>query len=461
MLRNVLFALLILIVGKCYAQENYFVLIQTDNNQPFYARLEDKTLSSTFQGHLILSQLKDGRYSITIGWPKQLFPEQQYSFAVNGKDMELQLKEQENKGWGVFNPQIQEWLPIERKEPATSVHIVGIKKDDAFSRLMAGVVSDTAVMYNTYAMEAALKDSPVVKSVPKVDTLKVLPVETNSRPADTTAIITTTVKMDSPVVVSTVMTPHRDTAMTVDSAKAVIPSHPISDVVKLSERKTSKGLRLAFADRTKGRKTDTIIVIIPMDSSLTAVKTAESAGSSGSVRSPDSTKSVTLSAATGNPPAGTVPTTTETVSEYKSDTLHLYLGPKKAAHNAPASGAVTGELYRKPDSSQKRAETKPVLVNSDCHNFATDYDVDKLRVKMLEISKDDDKIAAAKKIFKTKCFTTKQIRALSEVFAGDATKYKFFEAAYPFVSDDRFRELTDLLADRVYNRKFRAMTGQR
>jgi hypothetical protein len=446
MLRKVLFTLLILIAGKCYAQENYFVLIQADNNQPFYARLEDKTLSSTFQGHLILSQLKDGRYSITIGFPKQLFPEQQYSFAINGKDLELQLKEQENKGWGVLNPQTQEWLTVEKKDPATSVHIDGIKKDDAFSRLMAGVVSDTAVMYNTYAMEAALKDSPVVKPESKMDTPR--------------ALVADAIKVDTSVVTSTVMTPRHDTVITVDSARTVAPSRPTGTVTKLSERKTSKGLRLAFADKTKGRKADTVIVIIPMDSSLTVVKT---------VRPSDSTKSAAPTATVSpagrqpvvNPPAGAPPTATETVSEYKSDTLHLYLGPKKGRHSTPASGAATGELYRKPDSSQKKAETKLVLVNSDCHNFATDYDVDKLRVKMLEISKDDEKIAAAKKIFRTKCFTTKQIRALSEVFTADAAKYRFFETAYPFVSDDRFRELTDLLTDPVYNSKFRAMTGQR
>jgi hypothetical protein len=47
------------------------------------------------------------------------------------------------------------------------------------------------------------------------------------------------------------------------------------------------------------------------------------------------------------------------------------------------------------------------------------------------------------------------------VFATDAGKFRFFEAAYPFVSDDRFRELTDLLTDPAYNAKFKAMTGQR
>lgn len=104
---------------------------------------------------------------------------------------------------------------------------------------------------------------------------------------------------------------------------------------------------------------------------------------------------------------------------------------------------------------------KVVLVNSDCKDFASDYDVDKLRVRMLDVEKDDDKMLAAKKVFKTKCFTTKQIKALSEVFTSDASRYKFFESAYPFVSDDHFRELAELLTDPVYNAKFKVMTNPR
>ena len=99
------------------------------------------------------------------------------------------------------------------------------------------------------------------------------------------------------------------------------------------------------------------------------------------------------------------------------------------------------------------------VVNSDCKNFASDYDVDRLRVKMLEAVKDEDRIQIARKVFKSKCFTTRQIRALSEVFTTDALRYRFFEAAYPFVADDRFYELSDLLADPAYNSKFRIMTG--
>jgi hypothetical protein len=113
----------------------------------------------------------------------------------------------------------------------------------------------------------------------------------------------------------------------------------------------------------------------------------------------------------------------------------------------------------RPNDSAKKPSTKSPLpyVNSDCHAFATDYDVDKLRVKMLEGAKDDERIAAALKIFKTKCFYTRQIKALSEVFTADASKYRFFETAWPFAADEHFRELGALLTDPVNQNKFKAL----
>jgi hypothetical protein len=126
------------------------------------------------------------------------------------------------------------------------------------------------------------------------------------------------------------------------------------------------------------------------------------------------------------------------------------------------SGASATETPRSrpADTTRKSAVARSPFpfVNSDCHNYATDYDVDKLRVKLLEGNKDEDRIQTARKVFKTRCFSTRQIRALSEVFTTDVAKFHFFETAYPFCSDDQFRELSSLLADPVYNSKFRAMT---
>jgi hypothetical protein len=183
----------------------------------------------------------------------------------------------------------------------------------------------------------------------------------------------------------------------------------------LTEHRSSRSLRQVYTDHDSSGKADTVVIIIPLDTT----------------------------AQTGHPAVASFP---------------------RAAHMTDSGHLTAPQGHdRNPDTpalSPARTPTKSTLpfVNSDCHNFATDYDVDKLRVKMLESAKDDDRILTARKVFKTKCFSTRQIRALSEVFTTDATKFKFLEAAYPFVSDDHFAELSNLLADPVYGGRFRAMT---
>ena len=511
--------LLILMAGRNYAQQNYFVLIQADNNQPFYVRLENKSISSSAQGHLILSQLKEGTYTITIGFPKKLFPEQQFSISLLKKDLEFQLKDLGEKGWGLFNPQTLELkMPEEKKEDQLPHHLEGVKKDDAFSRLMAGVVSDTAVMYNTYALEATLRDSPAVSKAVVADTASSfpqgiaatgassaagaadtpgtsgipasgtpatagisasgLPVGTSSdsgaAPAavkDTSALavngasgagtLKTATRLDTAYYETPLFsrdsarlnpTKKDSSAFTLaDSAVSVPPATPGSaaaaskpasasplyrpgPVVKLSERKTSKGLRLVYADRQKGQKADTIVVIIPLDTTARLTQRTTATGSSVSS------------------PAGS--DTSTTTGAYRPIT-----SPNGSEITTAKTSPAANSLFRS-DTSQKKTPARLPFINSDCRNFATDYDVDRLRVKMLESAKEEDRILVARKIFKTKCFTTRQIKALCEVFASDGQKFKFLETAYPFVSDEHFKELADLLADPVYNSKFKTMTGQ-
>ena len=126
------------------------------------------------------------------------------------------------------------------------------------------------------------------------------------------------------------------------------------------------------------------------------------------------------------------------------------------------SHSTTTTLHPQSTDTSRTASRKSALpfVNSDCHAFATDYDVDKLRVRMLDATKDEDHIQVAYKIFKIKCSATKQIRALSEVFTTDPAKFKFLATAYPFVSDNQFPELVNLLSDPVYTGRFRTMTDR-
>jgi hypothetical protein len=393
--------MLILTAGRTYAQQ-YFVLIQADSSQSFYIRLGDQLYTSSPEGHLILSRLKDSSYSITIGFPGQVFPEERFSFDIHQKDQIFRLKQEDGRVWRLYDDQGLALKGLDGGESGNNKsRVAGIKKDDAFSRLMADLVRDTAVMYNTYAMQQILSDSPsraaTAVSPPAVSPPAISP---PAVPADTQAAAPVVTPPPTAPPVSTppaAVVPLYRPALK-DSAVVAGPLYRPSDVVKVSEHKSARSLRLVYADHAADSKTDTIVIIIPVD-------TGRQAAGGGHGPNPD------------------------------SPVLGSGSGPRQARPALP-------------------------FVNSDCHAYATDYDLDKLRVKMLGSAKDEDRIQDARRFFKTKCFSTRQIKALTEVFTTDATKFRFLEAAYPFVSDDHFPELISLLADPVYSGRFRAMTDR-
>ena len=96
--------ILILTAGRDYAQE-YFVLIQADSSQSFYVRLGSQLYSSSPEGHLILSQLKDSSYSITVGFPGQVFPEERFFFDIHQKDQVFRLKNDDGRVWRLYDGQ--------------------------------------------------------------------------------------------------------------------------------------------------------------------------------------------------------------------------------------------------------------------------------------------------------------------------------------------------------------------
>ena len=481
--------LFFLLAGECSAQ-NYFVFIDAGNRQPFYVRLDSQFYSSSAEGHIILSRLRDSLYDITIGFPGQTAPEQHYEFGVRGRDQAFEIRDHGGDAPGLFDLQANDWIKTRTKGSGPDeFRSTGIKKDDAFSRMMAGVVHDTAVLYNTYAMEQALSDSPALAKSPapasapsapptvadtsvaahdtsvamRDTTAAVTMIAATTTPAPTTTSIPTTMPdtsvakpdtsvafnappvvpppapRDTPTELYRTITPAPDTvtrlyrpmagsnahkaAPVIDSLGKTPLFRPITHVTKLSERRSPHSVRLVYADQSQGKKTDTIVVVIPVDTVRATL--TRSHGPNANADSPALSQNTTFRplVPAGNPPADNVRPANQT------------------------------------DTQRRPAKAAIAYVNSDCHDFANDLDVDKLRAKMLEAVRDDDRIAVARKAFKVKCFYTRYIRALSEVFTTDAAKYRFLEAAWPFAADEHFHELSSLLADPVYNGKFKTLTG--
>jgi hypothetical protein len=452
-------ALLLLLEIHAWAQRNHFIAIQSENKQPFYAKLAANVLNSTPSGHLIIPKLADSTYIITIGIPKNNALTEQFSITVT-KDVGFMLRNDKQKGLFLSNSQTAKIIqPVRQSEPALKdTSGTGAKKDDGFSRLMAQVVNDSAVMENMIVAEEPRKEEPK-KDQPGKETAKIETPANTPASGDSSVAFIKKKETDSlrkiPVVAKT----------SAKKQKVTPPKIQRSIVKMISEQRTDSSMELVYQDLIKDDVKDTVQIVILLDSGLAANKTAlmpsgdaennkkEITGAASGKKVPLHDSSGIASQQKAIPPGDTI--------RGKSD--------EKAA-----AGSSSGTNINNPNSSlpkdssltdttrKQASETKPLFrpmtLNTNCRNEATDYDVDRLRVKILAIEDEDDKISAAKKVFKTKCFYTNQIGALGELFPTDAGKYKLFDAAYPYVADlNNFTSLQSFLKDAYYINRFKAM----
>ena len=71
---------------QAYSQLNHFIYLQTDNQQPFYIKYNNRIYSSSAAGYLIISKLKDGPFDFAIGFPKSDLPELQFQSIIEKVD---------------------------------------------------------------------------------------------------------------------------------------------------------------------------------------------------------------------------------------------------------------------------------------------------------------------------------------------------------------------------------------
>ena len=433
------------------AQQEYFIFLQSDQQQPFYVRVGEKIYSSSPVGHLVVSGLKDSTYSLHIGFPKNQHPEMEFVIPVSKKDQGFQLKDMGDQGWNLFNFLTLQLLKPKSSAPKSSAYAPDIKKKtDNYSRLMAGVVNDTAVLYATFA--STVSSEPPVKQ-----TIAVTEIAQKRAVADTLAA------GDTPANSLTANETTRDTSQgaTVQASVTGDPNKkdPLTGVV-------ATGLPAR----------DTVLV----KSETTRTKTLDSTVNTKETVSVfrDSTNKQTQAVGTVAADQGI----SKIGEEKTSDGLKLRYVVKESGgvtdtvsafidYSIPAAGAVSAvqsrpdtltDLKKQVPSTSKTdsisAAGKLVMINSDCRNFASDRDVDKLRIKILSEKKDSEKLDVVKKEYRTKCYTSRQIKALSELFYQEPMRFEFLSASFPFVSDsENFRQLVSLLRDPVYVEKFEGL----
>ena len=429
------------------AQQTHFVYLQTDNGQPFYVKLNNKIISSSAEGYVILPEIMDGVHKIAVGFPKKEHPEESFTLNVDNNNEGFLIKSFENKGLQLFNLETLALIDGAGNDSAKP-EVASVKNDtDPFSQMLANVVKDSSILQNHQAA-----------SEPNV------PAEINSS-LETKVDTATTVDETTTAIV-----PSTDTA-------SVVKNHSVS---KILSSENESGLTMLYED-TNLDITDTVNVFIPFENSIT---------STGENKEIVENKNAGISSSTAKNQYTITPTvvkpkedetgfvlrkdSTADTNDLKTQPVQVFtIGPSKDDDNTSKKSEksngknIADNASSKQDKGEKTPQAEVVLlpkvvtsskVNSDCKSFATNGDFLKLRKKMAAEDTPEEMIKAAKKFFRNECFSTAQIKDLSYLFLNDKGRYMFFDAAYAHTSDsDQYQQLESQLSDEYYLNRFKAM----
>jgi hypothetical protein len=478
-----LFAVL-LAAFSAVAQQDHFVYLQTDNGKPFYVRMNSKILSSSSEGYIIIPNITDGVYQLKVGFPKKEYPEESFTISVNKYNEGYLIKHFEDKGLQLFN--METLALISGNKDTISSAVVTTEDNNPFTKMLATVVKDSSILQNhELAIENPAKVADTSGSANTTAEIEI------SSPPDTSTVMNIpTQPVDSAVAANTGSV--ASTLPAPDSSYTVATSD--SQVSKLLSRKDDKGLQMIYADHN-GNDNDTVRVFMPLakkdiPAGSKATNNGNSDRPSNKIYSSADT-SLTITPTIIKPEneqkgfvmrKDTLSVATDSASVDPSKTAPeqvFYIGPeeknKESQVEKPANekkGLFSGlNSSKNSDKEKDKTEKKPVNkiemlpkvvtsseVNSDCKEFADNEDFLRLRKKMASENNKEDMIKVARKAFKTRCFSTAQIKDLSFLFLTDEGKYMFFDAAYPHTSDsDQFNSLEAQLRDPYYKTRFEAM----
>ncbi|HVT87196.1 MAG TPA: DUF4476 domain-containing protein [Chitinophagaceae bacterium] len=396
MKRSILCLLILLAGYGAFSQRVYFVYLQTEQGQPFYVKMNDKVYSSDASGYLVLSKLFDSTYTFTVGFLQNKWPEQKFSVKIGGTDHGYLLKNFADKGWGLFD----------LKTMAVQMAAADAKETDN--------AAQTNVSPFTEILAKATGDS----------TLKQKPAETNTEEKKTVMTDLPSAKKDTTVsklpVSNVVETKENTQPLAENIGQKILPVEPYkrSKVIRKSESSTTTGFTVTYID-DYGTGKDTIRISIP--ESVQPVKKSD-IGKKEEVKF-----------------------------------LDIVIDSTQVPVNNITSKSQGEESSEKKRILADTTTNTPVFSNN-CVASADDKDFFELRKNMAASNGDDEMVDAARKYFKTKCFSTAQLKNLSTLFLDDAGKYRFFDAAYNYVSDvNNFGSLQSELKDPYYVNRFKAM----
>lgn len=391
------------------SQLNHFIYLQTDNQQPFYIKYNNRIISSSSSGYLILPKLKDGVVEFAVGFPKSDQQEQQFRYTINNADKGFLLKNFSDKGWGLYDLQTSSiiYAAVKTAETNNGTGNAVAPANDPFSNMLSKVTQDSTVKTVTVVKET----KPVIADTPKPEKVEVA----------ATAPVKDTIAAKSET------KPEKVVEQIVNEPEWITPAK--SSIKQVRKFESREGADFVFEiGETNGLK-DTVRLFIERDTTLNQVVTP---------------------AVIDTPKAEIV----------KKDTIAVVQQPKKEEPVIKKEEVVENKEPVTPPVVTEPVQKKETvsLPNSNCKDFATEDDLIKLRRRMASQRKDEQMVNEAKKAFRSKCFTTGQLRNLSALFLTDEGRYRFFDVALPFVTDyGNFKSLGETIQDEYFKKRFIAL----
>jgi hypothetical protein len=399
------------------AQQNHFLYFQTENKQPFYIKINNQTFNSSSAGYLIVPKLTPGNHKIIFGSTKNEWPEQLVNYTLE-KDAGFLIKNFHDKGWGLFDLQSlkvitagsEAGIEMSNNTSTSEDNKKEETKTDNFSEMLATVVNDSTIKQK----DVSKKQQDIVVKKEIFQTPEQIAPEKNEPAVE--------VKEND-----------KENITQTNIAPLVL----YSAITKNLQTRNREGMEMIYTDEIDNVK-DTIRVFMPAEKNK---------------------------AKTGDRKERLMETNAQAnVNQILQDKSITDTTPA-LINNDRKVNAVNNEVNNFENQNNIIKEDKLEFLspksgmsNQNCKQYATEEDFLKLRKRMAAENGDEDMINAAKKVFKSKCFTTKYIKNLSGLFLNDEGRYNFFDAAYPHVSDsDVFSSLEDQLSDEYYVKRFKAM----
>jgi len=429
-----LFVYLFLASVSLKAQKVYFIYLQTDNQQPFYVRMGEKVYNSTPSGYLILSNLRDSNYSVNIGIQGSQVPDQPYTLTVNKKDQGFLIKNFGDKGWGLFNlTTMATIMPVAKSVNGVQSVKTEKREDNEFTNLLAKVADDSTIKEKPIIEKPVEQkaDAAVSNTEKKEEVKEAVP---SSQAEIKNGIPSSQSEIKNGIIVAPVVIKEDSKIDDQESKNMAKIKEDSITAAKTKEDELLKQEELRKQDSIEKAKA---LVITEVEYKRSVVK----------LKSESSTTT------------GIGLVFLDILSDQATDTIRLLIPPDiKKTTPVQSNQEEKKFLDIPPVDSVGKETSKATIKSNNCKSVAVEDDFFKLRKKMAGQNNDDAMISEAKKTFKTKCFSTTQVRNLSALFLTDESKYKFFDSAYQYVSDlENFSTLQSTLKDEYFVNRFKAM----